>query len=66
MAHKKPKNAKIRASQVRLPRGFVFLAPVGMEDLKKDTEHDPEAAEEFVALIRQLRLPETPALSVCK
>jgi len=37
-----------------------------MEDLKKDTEHDPEAAEAFVALIRQLRLPETPALSVCK
>jgi hypothetical protein len=26
-----------------------------MDDLKKDTEYDPEGAEEFVTLIRQLR-----------
>jgi hypothetical protein len=38
-----------------LPEGFVLLPPVDMKDLKKDTEHNPEGAEEFVALIRQLR-----------
>jgi hypothetical protein len=26
-----------------------------MEDLNADTEHDPDGAEEFVALIRALR-----------
>jgi hypothetical protein len=34
------------------------LPPVGIQDLKKDTEHDPQGAEEFVALIRQLRQSE--------
>jgi len=29
--------------------------PVSLEDLKTDTEYDPEGAEEFVALIRALR-----------
>ena len=29
--------------------------PVSVEDLKTDTEYDPEGAEEFVALIRALR-----------
>ena len=39
----------------RLPAGVVLKPPVSMEDLKKDTEIDPEGAEEFVALIRALR-----------
>ena len=39
----------------RLPRGVVLLPPVSRDDLKKDTEHDPEGAEEFVALIGALR-----------
>ena len=43
------------ASQVRLPAGVVLKPPVALEDLKRDTEHDPEGAEEFVALIRALR-----------
>ncbi len=41
--------------QMRLPSGVVLGPPVSIEDLKTDTEHDPEGAEEFVALIRALR-----------
>ncbi len=41
--------------QVRLPAGVVLKPPVSIEDLNADTEHDPEGAEEFVALIRALR-----------
>lgn len=41
--------------QVRLPAGVVLKPPVSAEDLKADTEYDPEGAEEFVALIRALR-----------
>jgi hypothetical protein len=33
----------------------VFKSPVSVEDLMIDTEHDPEGAEEFVALIQALR-----------
>ena len=43
------KSTETAASRARLARGFVLLPPVGMDDLKKDTEHDPEGAEEFVA-----------------
>ena len=38
-----------------LPAGVVLKLPVSAEELKADTEHDPEGAEEFVALIRALR-----------
>ena len=41
--------------QARLPAGVVLRPPVTTEDLKTDTEYDPEGAEEFVALIRALR-----------
>jgi len=41
--------------QVRLPTGVVLKPPVSVEDLKTDTEYDPEGAAEFVALIRTLR-----------
>jgi hypothetical protein len=41
--------------QVRLPAGVVLKPPVSVEDLKTDIEHDPEGAEEFVAMIRALR-----------
>ena len=41
--------------QVRLPAGLVLKPAVTLEDLKADTEYDPEGAEEFVALIRALR-----------
>jgi hypothetical protein len=40
---------------VRLPAGFVLKPPVSLEDMRTDTECDPEGAEEFVALIRALR-----------
>jgi len=52
-------------SRVRLPRDFVLLPPVSMDDLKKDTEHDPEGAEDFVALISNF-VSRTPAPSRCK
>ncbi|HEV3038195.1 MAG TPA: hypothetical protein VHA33_10505 [Candidatus Angelobacter sp.] len=41
--------------QLRLPSGVVLKPPVSLEDLKADTEYDPEGAEEFVVLIRALR-----------
>ena len=41
--------------QVRLPAGVILKPPVTVEDLTADTEHDPEGAEEFVALIQALR-----------
>jgi hypothetical protein len=41
--------------QLRLPAGFVLKPAVTLEDLMADTEHDPDGAEEFVALIRALR-----------
>ena len=40
---------------LRLPAGVVLKPPVSVEELKADTEYDPEGAEEFVALIRALR-----------
>jgi hypothetical protein len=38
-----------------VPPGIVLCPPVTVDDLKADTEYDPEGAEEFVALIRALR-----------
>jgi hypothetical protein len=54
-----PRETKSTETATRLPRGLVFLPPVSIDDLKKDTEHDPEGAEEFVALIRRLRQPDS-------
>jgi hypothetical protein len=51
--------AETGASQVRLPAGVILKPPVSIEDLRTDTEHDPEGAEEFVALIRALRKEES-------
>ena len=47
--------AETGGGQVRLPAGVVLKPPVSLDDLKTDTEHDPEGAEEFVALVRALR-----------
>jgi hypothetical protein len=41
--------------EVHLPAGVVLKPAISLEDLKADTEFDPEGAEEFVALIRALR-----------
>ena len=43
------------ADQLRLPAGVVLKPPVSLQDLKADTEHDPEGAEEFVAFIQAVR-----------
>lgn len=43
------------SNQIRLPAGVVLKPPVSLDELKTDTEYDPEGAEEFVALIRALR-----------
>ena len=32
------------ANQVRLPAGLILKPPVTIEDLKTDTEYDPEGA----------------------
>ena len=37
------------------PSGVVLKPPISLDELKTDTEYDPEGAEEFVALIRALR-----------
>ena len=47
--------AETYGEQVRLPAGVVLKPPVSLDELKTDTEYDPEGAEEFVALIRALR-----------
>ena len=47
--------AETGGGEVRLPGGVVLKPPVSLEDLRTDTERDPEGAEEFVALIRALR-----------
>jgi hypothetical protein len=54
MSHK-TRETEARGDQVRLPPGVVLRPPVSIENLKTDTEHDPEGAEEFVALILALR-----------
>ena len=41
--------------QVPLVTGVVLKPPVSLDDLKAETEYDPEGAEEFVALLRALR-----------
>jgi hypothetical protein len=41
--------------EVRLPAGLVLKPPVSLDDLKTDTECDPDGADEFVSLIRALR-----------
>jgi hypothetical protein len=50
--------------EVRFPQGVVFRPPVTIEDLRTDIEHDPEGADEFVALIRLLRQEGSPELSL--
>ena len=49
------KGTETGGDSVRLPAGVVLKPPVSVEELKTDIEHDPEGAEEFVALIRALR-----------
>jgi hypothetical protein len=52
---RKSENTETGGEHIRLPAAMVMKPPVSAEDLKTDTEHDPEGAEEFVALIRALR-----------
>ena len=48
-------NTETSGHEVRLPAGVVLKPPVSIDDLRADTEYDPEGAEEFIALIRALR-----------
>jgi hypothetical protein len=59
----KTEGTKAGGDQIRLPAGLVLKPPVSAEDLKMDTECDPEGAEEFVALIRALRREATPPVN---
>lgn len=52
---RKTERTEAGGEQVRFPADLVLKPPVSAEDLKGDTEQDPEGAEEFVALIRALR-----------
>ena len=52
---RKADKTETEGNQMRLPSGVVLKPPVSMEELKANTEYDPEGAEEFVALIRALR-----------
>ena len=57
-ANRKPQpthKSQTGGHQLRLPAGVILKPPVSLDDLKTDTECDPEGAEEFVALIRALR-----------
>ncbi len=45
----------IETNRIQLPGGLVLLPPVSADELRKDTENDPEGAEAFVTLIRTLR-----------
>ena len=45
---------------IRLPAGTVLKPPVTLEDLQRYRVHDPEGAEEFVALIRASRKGRVP------
>ena len=49
------KGTETDGDQVRLPAGVALKPPVSVEDLKTDTEYDPDGAEEFVTLIQALR-----------
>lgn len=53
MSQRRPQS-DTSSDEVPFPPGVVFRPPVTIEDLKTDIEHDPEGAEEFVALIRAL------------
>jgi len=55
---KRTEQEKARNDHLRLPANVVLKPPVSAEDLKADTEYDPEGAEEFVALIRAIRRSE--------
>lgn len=54
MSHQTDK-AERGGDEIRLPAGVVLKPPVSLDELKTDTEYDPEGAEEFVAFIRALR-----------
>jgi hypothetical protein len=43
------------SGEARIPAGLMLKPPVRLEELTTNTEHDPDGAEEFVALIRALR-----------
>jgi hypothetical protein len=48
-------NTETSGNEIRLPAGVVLKPPVSIDDLRADTEYDPEGAEEFIALIQALR-----------
>ncbi len=58
------KRTETATSRATLPEGFILLPPVSVDDLKRDTEHDPEGAEEFVALVRALRRSDSRSVTL--
>src|SRR5438128_2299743 len=60
---RKTEQAEAGGDQLRLPTGVVLKPPVSAEDLKADTECDPQGAEEFAVLIRALRRAESRSIT---
>jgi hypothetical protein len=52
---RKAQGTETGGGQLRLPGGVVLKPPVSLDELRTGIEHDPEGAEDFVALIRALR-----------
>jgi hypothetical protein len=50
--------------EVRPSMDVILKPPVNLEALKANTEHDPEGAEEFGALIRLLRTEGSRTISI--
>jgi hypothetical protein len=48
-------NTETSGNEVRLPAGVILKPPVSIDELRADTEYDPEGAEEFISLIQALR-----------
>jgi hypothetical protein len=55
MRRKTTEPAQTRYGDTKRPTSVILKPPVSADDLKADTEHDPEGADKFVALIRALR-----------
>jgi hypothetical protein len=60
----KIKSTETATSRAKLPTGFVLLAPVSIDDLKKIPNTTPEGAEEFMAVIRALRQPDSRSVTL--
>ena len=50
-----------KATRVKLPKSVVLRPAFEWDRVKQYTEHDPEGAEQFVAVIRKMRVEDRDA-----